>query len=439
MAHRLRLHFGARRSHTDPLSERGGGGSHEDYRGPGPSARDSDVHMKAAPGQLPLPPLSPEYGNLQRYSSVFIPYKASAGGSQTSTLQISLQPCVGNGDLEARAGQGDLGGGEGEGEGSPGSSTGDLAPGGVEGSSCGSSITSDGGYCSSSSIFEPEAPERAAGPERGPARCRTSVPLRRCSSLVIFPRSPCSTPPASPVSPAAVAVPSGGRGPYQTSHQFQVSGGDPAQDEDTKGPSASTPTAPRPSKRGGPAPEPGDAGASCPNAAPPYGDPDHSGWRSSVMLRFTSGDSPGRAPEADPDPTCHHVKLFRSTSCLPALRSTEKTPAAAGQGRGHTKEDFLEDHPLHHHHHHGLQRSISLEVPYRHISCRVSNPGWARSQRGAPHVHIHVSHGAEGWGGESSKDGAAGRKGEGALRGPGRRVRGAGGQAGGGFTFLLHG
>ncbi|NXR95065.1 NEDD4 ligase, partial [Hypocryptadius cinnamomeus] len=39
-------------------------------------------------------------------------------------------------------------------------------------------------------------------------------PLRRCSSLVIFPRSPSSTPPASPVSSGQLPH----RGTYQTSH-----------------------------------------------------------------------------------------------------------------------------------------------------------------------------------------------------------------------------
>ncbi|XP_061100584.1 E3 ubiquitin-protein ligase NEDD4-like isoform X2 [Conger conger] len=398
MAHRLRLHFGARRSNTDPLSDSCG---HEEYRGPGPSPRGS-VHMKVTPGQLPLPPLSPEYGDLQRYSAVFIPKVSGGGGSRKSTLQISLQPCKGNGDLEPRPENG--------GEGSPGSSTGDLAPGGVDGGSCGSSTTSDGGYCSSSSIFEPEAAERLARPERGPNQCRTPMPLRRCSSLVMFPRSPCNTPPASPVSPVATATPSGGRGPYHTSHQFLVSGAEPGQDDHPKGDPKAAVSDLQMSKCGGPAPEPKDAGASCPNPAPSYRQQDHSGWRSSVMLRFTSGDAPGRAPAADPEPTCHHVKLFRSTSCLPALKSTERSP-------GGGPEESLP------HQHHALQRSISLEVPYRHISCRFSNPGWARSKSGAPHVHIHVSRGTEGRTAASSRDGAAARKSAAVHSGSGRRTR----------------
>ncbi|XP_064192489.1 E3 ubiquitin-protein ligase NEDD4-like isoform X1 [Anguilla rostrata] len=397
MARRLRLHFGARRSNTDPLPGSCGHGERGEQRGPGPAPRPGSVHMKVTPGQLPLPPLSAEYGNLLRHSSVFIP---KVSGSKKSTLQISLQPCKGNGEPEPRPESEDQGGGGG-GEATPGGSTGDLAPGGgADGGSCGSSTASDAGYCSSSSIFEPEAPERAGPHCRAPA-----APLRRCSSLVIFPRSPCTTPPASPDSPAA-APPPAGRGPYQTSRQLVVSGRETAGDEDPGVPSAATAV--------GPAPEPGDA-------TPPVGEPDHSGWRSSVMLRFTTpgkqqaggGDSPGHAPEPDPEPTCQHVKLFRSTSCLSALKPPPEKSPAAGRGRVQEEEEEEEDALLRHH---ALQRSVSLEVPYRHISCRVSNPGWARPKSGGPHVHIHVSHGLV-------KDGAVGHQGNGVRTGPGERTR----------------
>lgn len=61
-----------------------------------------------------------------------------------------------------------------------------------------------------------------------PVSRNTKVPLKRCTSLVIFPRSPSNTPPASPTS----------RGAYQTSHQLVVSPTETAQQEDassTKG------------------------------------------------------------------------------------------------------------------------------------------------------------------------------------------------------------
>lgn len=50
-------------------------------------------------------------------------------------------------------------------------------------------------------------------------RKKTKVPLRRCSSLVIFPRSPSSTPPASPVTSGQMPH----RGAYQTSHKLIIS------------------------------------------------------------------------------------------------------------------------------------------------------------------------------------------------------------------------
>ncbi|KAM9270352.1 E3 ubiquitin-protein ligase NEDD4 [Cariama cristata] len=59
-------------------------------------------------------------------------------------------------------------------------------------------------------------------------RKKTKIPLRRCSSLVIFPRSPSSTPPASPVSSGQLPH----RGTYQTSHKLIISPNELAQKED---------------------------------------------------------------------------------------------------------------------------------------------------------------------------------------------------------------
>ncbi|XP_009070947.1 PREDICTED: E3 ubiquitin-protein ligase NEDD4 isoform X1 [Acanthisitta chloris] len=59
-------------------------------------------------------------------------------------------------------------------------------------------------------------------------RKKTKIPLRRCSSLVIFPRSRSSTPPASPVSSGQLPH----RGTYQTSHKLIISPSELAQKED---------------------------------------------------------------------------------------------------------------------------------------------------------------------------------------------------------------
>lgn len=58
-----------------------------------------------------------------------------------------------------------------------------------------------------------------------PVSGNAKVPLKRCTSLVIFPRSPSNTPPASPTS----------RGAYQTSHQLVVSPTETAPHEDGTG------------------------------------------------------------------------------------------------------------------------------------------------------------------------------------------------------------
>ncbi|CAK7301440.1 E3 ubiquitin-protein ligase NEDD4 [Vulpes lagopus] len=67
-----------------------------------------------------------------------------------------------------------------------------------------------------------------------PVTRNSKIPLKRCSSLVIFPRSPLNTPPTSPTS--TDVLPS--KGSYQTSHQFIISPSEIAHSEDgssTKG------------------------------------------------------------------------------------------------------------------------------------------------------------------------------------------------------------
>ncbi|XP_021549447.1 E3 ubiquitin-protein ligase NEDD4 isoform X4 [Neomonachus schauinslandi] len=61
-----------------------------------------------------------------------------------------------------------------------------------------------------------------------PVSRNSKIPLKRCSSLVIFPRSPSNTPPTSPTS--TDILPS--KGSYQTSHQFIISPSEIAHSED---------------------------------------------------------------------------------------------------------------------------------------------------------------------------------------------------------------
>ncbi|XP_069315670.1 E3 ubiquitin-protein ligase NEDD4 isoform X2 [Eulemur rufifrons] len=65
-----------------------------------------------------------------------------------------------------------------------------------------------------------------------PVSRNAKIPLKRCSSLVIFPGSPSNTPPTSPTSTGTLLS----KGSYQTSHQFVISPSEIAHNED--GPSA---------------------------------------------------------------------------------------------------------------------------------------------------------------------------------------------------------
>ncbi|XP_006894577.1 PREDICTED: E3 ubiquitin-protein ligase NEDD4 isoform X2 [Elephantulus edwardii] len=61
-----------------------------------------------------------------------------------------------------------------------------------------------------------------------PVSRNSKIPLKRCSSLVIFPRSPSNTPPTSPTSTGTFSS----KGSYQTSHQFIISPSEIAHNED---------------------------------------------------------------------------------------------------------------------------------------------------------------------------------------------------------------
>ncbi|XP_052387655.1 E3 ubiquitin-protein ligase NEDD4-like [Carassius gibelio] len=391
MARQLRLHFASRRSNTDPLSDTCSGHAEESgLTNAGRSSSEglvqSSLRMKVTPGQLALalPPLSPEYSNLQRNSTVFIP---KVNGSRKSMLQISLQPCGGDGELAScESGNGD-------------------------GGSCSSSTTSDAGYCSSNSIFEADVQDRKPFSRR-----KARVPLRRCSSLVIFPQSPCTTPPASPVSPVASPMipplPPSARSSFQTSHQMQLSSIDALQDDTAKGSVATAVNGLRLSKTSTSS-ENRDAKPIVHFSVPPEQapGPERTERHSSVLLHFANqrplpsgkGSSaktkfnidtskPLEGPQTNNVTEPQKAKLFRSTSScmLPSGRasSTERrhdTFPTCGNSDKSSRKGL----------HRTLQRSISLEVPYANaeISCHVSNAADVDTKNGTPHVHIRVSHG----------------------------------------------
>lgn len=414
MARRLRLHFASRRSNTDPLS--GSVSSHGEENGisvPAHSPVDilahSSVHLKVTA-------LSPDYVNLQRYSSVLIPRVKTGGCAKKSILQISLQPCGKvSGEVDGTIEDGD-----------PASSEGGAGS-GSDGGSCSSSMASDGGYCSSNSIFEPEDPEKhRTTQERSPLCCKSMVPLRRCSSLVIFPKSPCSTPPASPVSsvalPALPALPPA-RGSNQSSLQTSANEFSEDAEEVTCTGSTTTTVSGRRLQKESFSSEFRDTKHMVQFNIPLQDEPkskldkrskeielsstlDRSNRHSSSLLLHFGHQRPiipmkgatttatvnVRYPEAL-NSTAHHEvepdpckKLYRSTSaCLfSSTKSSEKNPKVCSSGKG-------QEMPEENHCHHAIQRSLSLDVPYAKtgISCHVSNP--KLSSPCSPHVHIHLS------------------------------------------------
>lgn len=409
MARRLRLHFASRRSNTDPLSE--SLSSHGEESGVNVSARSPTESLAHSSVHLKVTPLSPDYANLQRYSSVFIPRVNNGGCSKKSVLQISLQPCgKPSGELDGTIEDGDTGSSEG------GAGT------GSDGGSC-SSMASDAGYCSSNSIFEPEGTEKhRTTQERGLPCCKSKVPLRRCSSLVIFPKSPCSTPPASPVSPVALPALPPARGSHQPS--LHTSAGEFPQDDEEMTCKGSTTTAVSGHRfpKGSCSAEFRDTKHMVQFNIPLQDElkckmEDRSKMMeqslltqdrlnrhsSSVLLHFahqrpiTSGKGatsttvnvdypeaphPAAHPEGEHDP---YKKLYRSTSaCLFSAKPTEKKVCSFGKGQERPEEN---------HCHRAIQRSFSLEVPYPNtgISCHVSNP--KLTSPCSPHVHIHLSPG----------------------------------------------
>lgn len=411
MARRLRLHFASRRSNTDPLSESLSSHGEESRvsvsaHSPAESLAHSSVHLKVTP-------LSPNYANLQQYSSVFIPRVKTGGCNKKSILQISLQPCCKlGGELDGSIEDGDPGVNEG------GAGT------GSDGGSCSSSMASDAGYCSSNSIFEPEAPEKhRTTKERGLLCCKSKVPLRRCSSLVIFPKSPCSTPPASPVSPVALPALPPSRGSHQSS--LQTSASEFSQDDEEVTCKGSTTTAVSGHRfpKGSCSAEFRDTKHMVQFSIPLQDEPkcktenrskvmelsstlDRSNRHSSSVLLHFAHQRPmmsgkgasttakvsveySEAPNPEAHPEDEHEprkKLYRSTSAcmLSSNKHSEKKQNECSYGKG---QDRLEEN----HCHRAIQRSFSLEVPYANtgISCHVSNPKLGSTC--SPHVHIHLS------------------------------------------------
>ncbi|XP_063105308.1 E3 ubiquitin-protein ligase NEDD4 isoform X2 [Cavia porcellus] len=290
MAQSLRLHFAARRSNTYPLSESSGDDLdnrlHISFQRPAQisSANAVQMELKAQEGacipspenigkkssclQISLQPT--KYSECLQPSSVLVDGDgeealflcAVKGGIQTSVGSdghLISSPAVSSGSLGSFAASD-------HGSYSSVSSDYGSCTSITSGGSYTSSVISDnngyaflptddtffGGNLSADSTSDRNAPNRNTTPcenvSRNPSRVpsvqadlehgiktvklpvsrNAKIPLKRCSSLVIFPRSPSNTPPTSPTSTGV--LPS--KGSYQTSHQFIISPNEVAHRED---------------------------------------------------------------------------------------------------------------------------------------------------------------------------------------------------------------
>lgn len=361
MARQLRLHFASRRSNTDPLSE--SLSSHGEDTEASVSAHSPAESLAHTSVHLKVTPLSPENGILQQHSALFIPRINAGMCNKKSVVRIALQPC---GKL-SREVDGTTEDGEG------GACT------GSDKGSC-SSMASDPGYCSSNSIFESESLEKQrTTQEHSILRCKSKVPLRRCSSLVIFPKSPCSTPPASPDSSVAVAANETSQDLDTSCEVFSgVSGQFPPKGscsvckaarnivqfnkmEESNRVLEQSCTLDRLNRH-----------SRCVRL--------HFAHQKPVLpgnVHLGHSEAFHRLPHP-PDKQEATKKLYHSTSaCLFSKRPPDKKKRASEKGQPHS--------------HRAIQRSFSLEVPYPNtgISCHVSNSKLSSSC--SPHVHIHLS------------------------------------------------
>lgn len=231
-------------------------------------------------------------------------------------------------------------------------------------------------------------------------RKKTKIPLRRCSSLVIFPRSPSSTPPASPVSSGQLPH----RGTYQTSHKLIISPSELAQKEDqtiSKGFLSSAVNGLRLSKTVCSSGEVRDIrplylNASLQDKSQILNDPQQAtceevpdGFsRVSVHLTQRSLASSSEMVNGSCSPELNlnsgakypHLKLERSTSaCLPSKTDSEYQINIDELGRPNAQMSKT---------HHILQRSVSLEGSRQKVSCCLSSLKYKCHSARTSQLHI---------------------------------------------------
>ncbi|XP_030044921.1 E3 ubiquitin-protein ligase NEDD4 isoform X2 [Microcaecilia unicolor] len=490
MAQRLRLHFAARRSNTDPLPETSEDGLdsniHMYFKRLSQTSAPNVIQMKLTSRQAGLPPVSPEMVNSHQWSSV----SSQSSTKKSTSLKISLQPrrhsgchkpvtsvsstedtsfvavnnegidynnistyrsksiindtCLSNttvcNDNSCSTGTSENGSYS-----SSNSDYGSCTSTASDASSCNNTMTRDsnsfiissgegvfygnsshldttnkyGSYryspckissrCKSTIPFDQSNLDKDMEVIRLPTRRKTKVPLRRCSSLVIFPRSPSNTPPASPVS----SGPLSSRGSYQTSHQLMICANEVEQNKDHTASKSFLSTAVnrvKLSKNTCPSSNIRDIRPLYLNDPQPEGGhttdhsdqtnretPDHFSLisvhftqqrPSAVGIQATSDlhnpELPRKKTELNSGTNRHHIKLLRSTSAC--LLSQENECQVNGELERQNIQKIKT--------HHILQRSFS-EGPTQQVSCCLSSLKYSCPNVGTSHLHIQFTPGHE--------------------------------------------
>uniref|UniRef100_A0A8C0EDZ2 HECT-type E3 ubiquitin transferase n=1 Tax=Bubo bubo TaxID=30461 RepID=A0A8C0EDZ2_BUBBB len=239
-------------------------------------------------------------------------------------------------------------------------------------------------------------------------RKKTKIPLRRCSSLVIFPRSPSSTPPASPVSSGQLP----NRGAYQTSHKLVISPSELAQKEDqtiSKGFLSTAVNGLRLSKTVCSSGEVRDIRplylntslqdkSQILNSSEQATSEEVSDGFSCVSVHLTQRAFASSSevvngccsPELNLNSSAKypHLKLARSTSaCLPSKIDSEYQININELERPNTQMSKT---------HHVLQRSVSLEGSRQKVSCCLSSLKYKCHSARTSQLHIQFKPGNEG-------------------------------------------
>ncbi|KAM6181399.1 E3 ubiquitin-protein ligase NEDD4 isoform 3-T3 [Erethizon dorsatum] len=243
-----------------------------------------------------------------------------------------------------------------------------------------------------------------------PVSRNAKIPLKRCSSLVIFPRSPSNTPPTSPTSTGV--LPS--KGSYQTSHQFNVSPTEVSHHEDGSGAKGFLSTAvsglrlsktvctpgevrdTRPLHIGSPQKkvvisnnspkqtvcEKSSEGYSCVSV--------HFAQQKAAILdcETTNGDCKLEMSEIQFNSDAEYTKLgHRMSACLPSTQHMDHQIKHSAE-LAKPNSQINKNHTV-------LQRSISLGGTYPNVSC-LSSLKHSCSKRGPSQLLIKFSSGNEG-------------------------------------------